>query len=154
MTRSAYCLTATLLLAMTLTGCQKVKHPVTAVNKIGATETIEQDKKQREAERIQQCQHELEAMRNMDPEKYKKFKLEFDTLMSGAAQYTGVRSSVTMDTQETVDSLYRYPGPPARAGRCGLWTSRWPTMRCRCSVAAFPERSTWPTSPMCATHGW
>jgi hypothetical protein len=108
MTRSAYCLTATLLLAMTLTGCQKVKRPVTAVNKIGATETIDQDKKQREAERIQQCQHELEAMRNMDPEKYKKFKLEFDTLMSGAAQYAGVRSSVTMGTQETVDSLYRY----------------------------------------------
>ncbi|CAI0777687.1 hypothetical protein [Serratia ficaria] len=108
MTRSAYCLTASLLLAMTLAGCQNAKRPAAAVNKVSATETAEQDKKRREAERIQQCQRELEAMRNMDPEKYQKYKREFDALMSGAAQYAGVRPRVNTDTQETVDALYRY----------------------------------------------
>ncbi|CAI1009368.1 Uncharacterised protein [Serratia entomophila] len=108
MTRSAYCLTASLLLAMTLTGCQRAKQPVPVANKVGTTETAEQDRKQREAERMQQCQRELDAMRNMDPERYQKFKREFDALMSGAAQYAGVRPKVNTDTQETVDALYRY----------------------------------------------
>lgn len=108
MTRTAYRLTASLLLTMTLAGCQNVKRPVPLVNKESATEALEQDKKQREAERMQQCQHELEAMRNIDPEKYQKFKREFDTLMSGAAQYAGMRTRVNTDTQETVDALYRY----------------------------------------------
>ncbi|UNK30269.1 hypothetical protein MNO11_11225 [Serratia plymuthica] len=108
MTRTAYRLTASLLLTMTLTGCQNVKRPVPLVNKESATEAVEKDKKQREAERMQQCQHELEAMRNMDHEKYQKFKREFDILMSGAAQYAGMRTRVNTDTQETVDALYRY----------------------------------------------
>ncbi|VEI19798.1 Uncharacterised protein [Serratia plymuthica] len=108
MTRTAYRLTASLLLTMTLAGCQSVKRPVPLVNNASATEAVEQDKKQREAERMQQCQRELEAMRNMDPEKHQKFKREFDTLMSGAAQYAGMRTKVNTDTQETVDALYRY----------------------------------------------
>lgn len=108
MIRTACLLPASLLLAMTLAGCQNVKRPVTQVNNVSAMRAEEQDKKQREAERMQQCQRELEAMRSMDPEKYQKFKREFDTLMSGAAQYAGMRPRVNTDTQETVDALYRY----------------------------------------------
>ncbi len=108
MIRTACLLPASLLLAMTLTGCQNVKRPVTLVNNVSAIRAEEQDKKQREAERMQQCQGELEAMRNIDPEKYQKFKREFDTLMSGAAQYAGMRPRINTDTQQTVDALYRY----------------------------------------------
>lgn len=108
MTRTAHCLTATLLLALTLTGCQTAKRPAAALSKPGVEETAEQDKRQREAERLQQCQRELDAMRAMDAEKHQKFKREFDILMSNAAQYAGVRQRVNTGTQETVDALYRY----------------------------------------------
>lgn len=109
MTRTAHCLTAALLLTLTLTGCQTAKRPVPTSSKPPSAEEIaEQDKRQREAERMQQCQRELDAMRGMDNEKYQKFKREFDTLMGGAAQYAGVRQRVNTSTQETVDALYRY----------------------------------------------
>lgn len=109
MTRTAHCLTAALLLTLTLTGCQTAKRSVSTLSKSPSAEEIaEQDKRQREAERMQQCQRELDAMRGMDNEKYQKFKREFDTLMGGAAQYAGVRQRVKTDTQETVDALYRY----------------------------------------------
>ena len=92
MTRTAHCWTAALLLTLALTGCQTAKRPVSTLSKPpSAEEVAEQDKRQREAERMQQCQRELDAMRGMDNEKYQKFKREFDTLMSGAAQYAGVR---------------------------------------------------------------
>ena len=109
MTRTAHCLTAALLLTLTLSGCQTAKRPVSTLSKPPSAEDIaEQDKRQREAERIQQCQRELDAMRGMDNEKYQKFKRELDTLMGGAAQYAGVRQRVNTGTQETVDALYRY----------------------------------------------
>ncbi|WP_105375179.1 hypothetical protein, partial [Neorhizobium huautlense] len=90
MTRTAHCLTAALLLTLALTGCQTTKRPVSTLSKPPSAEEIaEQDKRQREAERMQQCQRELDAMRGMDNEKYQKFKREFDALMGGAAQYAG-----------------------------------------------------------------
>lgn len=91
-----------------LGGCESKKKLHLSDNKVSVVDQEEKNKQQREAERMQQCQHELEAMRNMDPEKYQKFKREFDALMSGAAQYAGMRAKVNADTQETVDALYRY----------------------------------------------
>lgn len=96
MTRTAHCLTAALLLTLTLTGCQTAKRPVPTSSKPPSAEEIaEQDKRQREAERMQQCQRELDAMRGMDNEKYQKFKREFDTLMGAQRSMPGFASGST-----------------------------------------------------------
>ncbi|ATA19214.1 hypothetical protein EDC48_111106 [Gibbsiella quercinecans] len=68
----------------------------------------EEQRKQREAERLQQCQKELDALRTINAEQYQQNKRAFDALMSGASQYAGLRTQVNSDTQDTVDALYRY----------------------------------------------
>ncbi|MEW5494377.1 hypothetical protein ABGT23_01815 [Enterobacter cloacae] len=61
-----------------------------------------------ESVRLKQCHDELEALNAVVPEEYQKFKKEFDRLMLGAAQYSGLRSMVGSGTQTTVDALYQY----------------------------------------------
>ncbi|MBJ2078373.1 hypothetical protein JFR19_00730 [Serratia ureilytica] len=63
---------------------------------------------QREAERLAQCQKELDALKGINAQQYTVFRQEFDRLMSGAAQYANLRVRVNNGTQETVDALYRY----------------------------------------------
>ena len=58
--------------------------------------------------RLQQCQGQLDALKTMDPAEYKRMRSTFDYLMNGAAQYADVRNKTNADTQDTVDSLYRY----------------------------------------------
>ena len=58
--------------------------------------------------RLQQCQGQLDALKTMDPVQYKRMRSAFDYLMNGAAQYADVRNKTNADTQDTVDSLYRY----------------------------------------------
>ena len=58
--------------------------------------------------RLQQCQGQLDALKTMDPVQYKRMRSAFDYLMNGAAQYADVRNKTNTDTQDTVDSLYRY----------------------------------------------
>jgi hypothetical protein len=62
----------------------------------------------REAARLTQCQKELEALQNLNPAQHKTLRQAFDRLMSGAAQYGGLRIKINAQTQETVDALYRY----------------------------------------------
>lgn len=61
-----------------------------------------------ETERLSNCQKELNILNGVSPEKYILYKRTFDGLMSGAAQYAGLRNEVNQDIQETVDALYRY----------------------------------------------
>jgi hypothetical protein len=61
-----------------------------------------------EAQRLQQCQRDLEALSSLKTESYTQSKQAFDRLMSGAAQYANLRTRVNTETQDTVDALYRY----------------------------------------------
>lgn len=61
-----------------------------------------------ESEKLQQCQSQLDALKVMSPAQYAKMRNSFDYLMNGAAQYANIRQKINSDTQDTVDSLYRY----------------------------------------------
>lgn len=61
-----------------------------------------------EAERLKNCQKELNILKGVSSEKYTVYKRTFDGLMGGAAQYAGLRKAVNPHIQETVDALYRY----------------------------------------------
>jgi hypothetical protein len=90
-----------------LSGCASGK-PSLVVSQGAASGEVKQTQVRREADRLTQCQQELEALEGIDPERHKKLHQEFDRLMSGAAQYAGLRTRVNSETQETVDALYRY----------------------------------------------
>lgn len=94
------------IFALLLTGCQKSPNPVkkqTAEPQVQSPTQAEL-----EAARLQQCQKELEALRTVQPKQFTGYKQEFDRLMNGAAQYSGLRTRVNAETQDTVDALYRY----------------------------------------------
>jgi phosphoglycolate phosphatase-like HAD superfamily hydrolase len=61
-----------------------------------------------EAQRLRQCQQELDTLRDLKADSYAATQHTFSTLMQGAAQYAKLRTQVNTDTQETVDALYRY----------------------------------------------
>lgn len=61
-----------------------------------------------ESTSLKLCQDELEALNKVDAGDYEKYKKEFDRLMYGAAQYSGLRDMVGMGTRKTVDALYHY----------------------------------------------
>jgi hypothetical protein len=63
---------------------------------------------QREIEELQQCKDQLNVLHAINKEQYQHYKQVFDGLMSGASQYASMRASVSGNTQETVDALYRY----------------------------------------------
>lgn len=97
--------TSALVFALVLAGCQA---PSTPVKKTAAPQEQDPTQAEREAARLQQCQKELEALRTVQPKQFSVYKQEFDRLMNGAAQYSGLRPRVNADTQDTVDALYRY----------------------------------------------
>ncbi|MEE4411546.1 MULTISPECIES: hypothetical protein [Serratia] len=92
---------------LVLSGCENGRRPILAAKK-SPEATVEITQAQREADRLQHCQKELDALQGIDAAGYRKYKQEFDRLMSGAAQYAALRTQVNGDTQETVDALYRY----------------------------------------------
>lgn len=71
-------------------------------------QSTEKNHAEQEARRLTQCQKEIEALQSLNPAQHKTFRQAFDRLMSGAAQYGGLRPQVNTQTQETVDALYRY----------------------------------------------
>ncbi|MBW4204129.1 hypothetical protein JW319_22505 [Enterobacter cloacae subsp. cloacae] len=75
---------------------------------MGNTEKAISDSTHRETERLNNCQKELNILKGVSAEKYTIYKRTFDGLMSGAAQYAGLRKEVNANIQETVDALYRY----------------------------------------------
>jgi len=95
-------------IAVLLSGCGGGKRLGPVAKQAAVVQEAEISQAQREAERMAQCQKELEAIKGINPEQHKTFRQEFDRLMSGAAQYAGLRTQVNTGTQETVDALYRY----------------------------------------------
>lgn len=102
-----------LVLGALLSGCAvpqgKNGHkPVTPTTVKSTMQTPVAAQSAGEAERLAQCQRELAALQVASPSRYQQRKAEFDRLMAGAAQYGGIRTSVNNETQDTLDSLYRY----------------------------------------------
>lgn len=108
-----------LLCSLLLGGCQlgsqpaKTAPPVamssgTVITPAATAEAAHSEKYDSDKTRLQQCQGQLEALKIMNPVEYKRMRNAFDYLMNGAAQYADVRSKTNADTQDTVDSLYRY----------------------------------------------
>lgn len=96
----------TLLAAIVLlNGCQNQKKNTTKPTT--NVQTVD-PRVEMEAQRLQQCQRDLEALSSLKTENYTQSKQAFDRLMSGAAQYANLRTRVNMETQDTVDALYRY----------------------------------------------
>lgn len=92
--------------ALLLTGCQKSPN---AIKKQTAEPQVQSPTQaELEAARLQHCQKELEALHTVQPKQFTGYKQEFDRLMNGAAQYSGLRTRVNAETQDTVDALYRY----------------------------------------------
>lgn len=94
------------MVALLLTGCQT--SPNTAKKQTAEPQGQNATQAEREAARLQQCQKELEALRTVHPTQFTGYKQAFDRLMNGAAQYSGLRTRVNAQTQDTVDALYRY----------------------------------------------
>jgi len=118
----------TLVFAFLLSGCQILRHSdKSAASSVPVIQPVQSEISQKpsatnqdqpaplhnekydaESEKLKQCQSQLEALKTMNPEKYKRLHTSFDYLMNGAAQYTGIRQNTNADTQDTVDALYRY----------------------------------------------
>lgn len=64
--------------------------------------------KQRDEEQLKLCQKQLSALQNINGQQYQPYRQAFDSIMKNASQYAHLRTSVNVDTQETVDALYRY----------------------------------------------
>lgn len=71
-------------------------------------ESVSSGRQDSEALRLQQCKKELDVLKTISPKLYAQQKQEFDRIMSGAAQYAGLRQDVNSETQGAVDALYRY----------------------------------------------
>ncbi|CAI1873408.1 Uncharacterised protein [Serratia quinivorans] len=94
-----------LLLAASLSGC---KSPVRTTT--SGTPSLQQSEQQKgqEVQRLRQCQQQLKALSTLQAADYLALQRNFDQLMRGAAQYASLRTNVNENTQDTVDSLYRY----------------------------------------------
>ncbi|MBH1931198.1 hypothetical protein I5U13_16215 [Serratia rubidaea] len=97
---------ATLAFILLLAGCQSAHR--TTKKPLPDQQMQNPAQAELEAARLQQCQKMLSALRTVQPKQFSNYKQNFDRLMSGAAQYSGLRSRVSVETQDTVDALYRY----------------------------------------------
>ena len=88
-----------------LTGCQK---NLLKKEHITASQVITPTDEEVEAAQLQQCQKSLDALQTVRAEQSFEYKKNFEKLMKGAAQYSGIRSRIKDETQGTVDALYRY----------------------------------------------
>ncbi|TXE66635.1 hypothetical protein [Serratia nematodiphila] len=91
---------------LVLSGCAG-KRPSPA-SQPDASQSAEKAHAEQEAQRLTQCQKELDVLKNLNPAQHTTLRQTFDRLMNGAAQYGGLRPQVNAQTQETVDALYRY----------------------------------------------
>uniref|UniRef100_A8GJF5 Lipoprotein n=2 Tax=Serratia TaxID=613 RepID=A8GJF5_SERP5 len=94
-----------MLLTVLLSGCQSTQRTATA----GAPLPMQTEQQaSKEVQHLRQCQQELKALNTLQAASYPALQRTFEQLMRGAAQYAGLRTNVNENTQDTVDSLYRY----------------------------------------------
>ncbi|WP_421671721.1 hypothetical protein [Rahnella sp. EDr1-12] len=99
-------LTVSVILSMfLLTGCQK--SPIKKAPP-QAGQVVTPTKEEIESAQLQQCQKSLDALQTVKAQQSVEYKKNFEKLMKGAAQYSGIRSRIKDETQGTVDALYRY----------------------------------------------
>lgn len=87
-------------LAIILSGCTtKVKSPAySAVTPEAEVRSLD----------FKECERELQALREVDNDKFSILEKQFENIMSGSASYANVRNTVNRDTQDTIDTLYHY----------------------------------------------
>ncbi|HCM1965157.1 TPA: hypothetical protein N3A49_004741 [Salmonella enterica subsp. salamae serovar 56:l,v:z39] len=95
-----------------LTGCTQAPKPrvmpaVKSVSAVPAMTGVASDSLD-DVARLERCRRELDALKKINISVYEKRQREFDSLMSGAGIYTGVRGEVSTFTQGAVDAYYRY----------------------------------------------
>ncbi|AXC84559.1 hypothetical protein EP517_01595 [Salmonella enterica] len=98
------------MVALAMSGCsmRDKKIPLVSQNKSPSVQTGGGSDSLDDAVRMERCRRELDALKKINGAVYAKRKQEFDTLMSGAEIYTGVREDVSTYTQQAVDAYYRY----------------------------------------------
>lgn len=57
---------------------------------------------------ISRCQSELASLQTVNPRAYAVRKAKFDSLLTNASLYSGVRGDVNALTKNTLDALYKY----------------------------------------------
>jgi len=102
-----------LLVACLLAGCQSTateaekSHdeiaPVDAITGAEAQTEVDED-----TLRLQQCNTTLEALHSVNARQFSTYHQAFEHLMKGAARYASLRTRINNETQDTIDSLYRY----------------------------------------------
>jgi hypothetical protein len=96
---------AFLLILLLLSGCHTAPRHTTSAGKVSVAAPPVADT---EAARLQQCRKDIEVLTKINNPAHTTLKQEFDRVMGGAAQYSGIRAEVTDNTQNTIDALYRY----------------------------------------------
>lgn len=103
---SSFAVYGLLLMTLVASGCSSVKiEPTTEAEQIN--EPLSTSAK-REVERLALCQREIEALKSISLEQFEKYQTAFSRLMSGAAKYSQIRTDANFNTQDTLDSYYRY----------------------------------------------
>ncbi|MDT3254050.1 hypothetical protein QZQ97_24340 [Serratia sp. root2] len=99
------------LIVLGSVACQTQKPGKPTVKDHATTEqnaTEDAQLRQRELERLTLCQNQLASLIKINPKQHQQYKQVFDSLMNSASQYASLRGRVNNNTQETIDSLYRY----------------------------------------------
>lgn len=70
--------------------------------------TIAADAPRPQAEALSRCERELDALKSVNPEDYRRRVAVFSQLMTAASQYGSVRGETDANTTAAVDALYQY----------------------------------------------
>lgn len=87
-----------------ITGCELKKNTTDTLKPI----IVKQENPSMNNDDLVSCEKELDALKDLDSEKYKSLSGKFIQMMKGAAGYSRVRSSVNQSTQGAIDALYHY----------------------------------------------
>lgn len=91
-----------------ISGCESKKQLKYIQNTTETISTSNLSDRLDDIEKMEQCRRELDALKKIDGVKYNKRKQEFDSLVSGASLYSGIRADIGNYTQSAVDALYRF----------------------------------------------
>lgn len=88
-----------LSLTIVITGCSQWVKPQVSTSNLN---------QQISPERLERCQKELTALKQVNPQVYSKQNESFNKLMAAANQYSSVRNDANQSTVLAMDSLYQY----------------------------------------------
>ncbi|WP_085841577.1 hypothetical protein [Enterobacter asburiae] len=91
-------LTFIIVTSIILTGCSAKTRSYSAITPEVEVKTFD----------LKDCERELQALREVDNNKFTTLEKQFEDMMSGSANYANVRNTINTNTQDTIDSLYHY----------------------------------------------